>query len=374
MNPLLSTAASVVRLDAGPRRDRAVGRRAARAVGDRRGDGLHRAVDRQGERDQHRRFAADAVLRAVDPAWPTRAGRRGPAGGGGGRDREFERRLKSPSLMAGHPATTAPTPCTAPTRASSIDWEQRIKPLARAAVDDEADARRVPCGGPRRSSARSTSSCGRSRPTSRAVSRSCGCCSAIGFFVMMMLVVAALFLLNVEVFQPIARLAEAAKRVRTGDFQRPRGEHRPGRDRPARPGVQLHGRRPGAAVRLAREAGRREDARPRTSQRVAGAAVRNHADAGREAGRCGIADAGAVDGAARHSASKAARSVRSTATARAACRSRATRRLVQGVPWASTAASAPMADDVTWRTEPGEVAASGASSAFPWSKAAWPTA
>ncbi len=41
----------------------------------------------------------------------------------------------------------------------------------------------------------------------------------IGFFVMMMLVVAALFLLNIEVFQPIARLAEAAKRVRTGDFR-----------------------------------------------------------------------------------------------------------------------------------------------------------
>ena len=32
------------------------------------------------------------------------------------------------------------------------------------------------------------------------------------------LVVAALFLLNIEVFQPIARLAEGAKRVRTGDF------------------------------------------------------------------------------------------------------------------------------------------------------------
>lgn len=39
-----------------------------------------------------------------------------------------------------------------------------------------------------------------------------------GFFVMMLLVVAALFLLNIEVFKPIARLVGAARQVRTGNF------------------------------------------------------------------------------------------------------------------------------------------------------------
>lgn len=129
---------------------------------------------------------------------------------------EFERRLKSPSLMSGIPDDGAN-----PVRRiySSIvhDWESRIKPLARQAIDND-DARgdfltQIP------------NFVGRVDILVRQIENDLEgriqllrLVLGVGFFVMMLLVVAALFLLNVEVFQPIARLGDVAKQVRTGNF------------------------------------------------------------------------------------------------------------------------------------------------------------
>lgn len=130
---------------------------------------------------------------------------------------EFERRLKSPSLMAGIPDDGA-NPVHRTYSGIVIEWETRIKPLARAAVDDE----------PTRSEylavvpgfvAKVDSLVRQIETDLESRIQRLRLVLGVGFFVMMMLVVAALFLLNVEVFQPIARLVEAAKRVRTGDFQ-----------------------------------------------------------------------------------------------------------------------------------------------------------
>jgi two-component system nitrate/nitrite sensor histidine kinase NarX len=129
---------------------------------------------------------------------------------------EFERRLKSPSLMAGIPDDGA-NPVHRVYSGIVIDWESRIKPLARAAVDNEHS----------RAEFLSTISgfVGKVDVLVRQIEndlegriQKLRLVLGIGFFVMMMLVVAALFLLNIEVFQPIARLSEAARRVRTGDF------------------------------------------------------------------------------------------------------------------------------------------------------------
>ena len=129
---------------------------------------------------------------------------------------EFERRLKSPSLMAGIPDNGA-NPVHRIYSGIVIDWESRIKPLARASVDDEHS----------RSEFLSTISgfVGKVDVLVRQIEtdlegriQKLRLVLGIGFFVMMMLVVAALFLLNIEVFQPIQRLSEAARRVRTGDF------------------------------------------------------------------------------------------------------------------------------------------------------------
>ncbi|MGZ8255055.1 MAG: HAMP domain-containing protein, partial [Burkholderiaceae bacterium] len=130
--------------------------------------------------------------------------------------KEFERRLKSPSLMAGIPDNGA-NPVHRIYSGIVIDWESRIKPLARASMDDEHA----------RAEFLSTISAfvGKVDVLVRQIEtdlegriQKLRLVLGIGFFVMMMLVVAALFLLNIEVFQPIARLSEAARRVRTGDF------------------------------------------------------------------------------------------------------------------------------------------------------------
>jgi two-component system nitrate/nitrite sensor histidine kinase NarX len=129
---------------------------------------------------------------------------------------EFERRLKSPSLMTGIPDNGA-NPVHRTYSGIVIDWEQRIKPLARAAVDDEttrAEYLSVVPG----FVAKVDSLVRQIETDLEGRIQKLRLLLGIGFFVMMMLVVAALFLLNIEVFQPIARLAEAAKRVRTGDF------------------------------------------------------------------------------------------------------------------------------------------------------------
>jgi two-component system nitrate/nitrite sensor histidine kinase NarX len=130
--------------------------------------------------------------------------------------REFERRLKSPSLMAGIPDNGA-NPVHRIYSGIVIDWESRIRPLARAAVDDEHSRAEFLSTIP--------GFVGKVDVLVRQIEtdlegriQKLRLVLGIGFFVMMMLVVAALFLLNIEVFQPIARLSEAARRVRTGDF------------------------------------------------------------------------------------------------------------------------------------------------------------
>ena len=130
--------------------------------------------------------------------------------------KEFERRLKSPSLLGGIPDDGA-NPVHRIYSGIVIDWESRIAPLARHAVDDESARAEFLTTIPNFVSKVDvlvrqieTDLEGRIQKLRLLL--------GVGFFVMMMLVVAALFLLNIEVFQPIARLAEAAKRVRTGDF------------------------------------------------------------------------------------------------------------------------------------------------------------
>ncbi|HEX5638338.1 MAG TPA: HAMP domain-containing protein [Burkholderiaceae bacterium] len=130
---------------------------------------------------------------------------------------EFERRLKSPFLMSGIPDDGA-NPVHRIYSGIVIDWESRIKPLARAAIDDEASRGEFLTVIP--------TFVGKVDILVRQIEtdlesriQKLRLVLGIGFFVMMMLVVAALFLLNIEVFQPIERLVEAAKRVRTGDFR-----------------------------------------------------------------------------------------------------------------------------------------------------------
>ena len=129
---------------------------------------------------------------------------------------EFERRLQSPSLMLGIPDDGS-SPVHRIYSSIAIDWESHIKPLARRAVDEEAARAEF-----RDAIARFV---GKVDILVRQIEtdlenriQRLRLVLGIGFFVMMVLVVASLFLLNVEVFQPIARLVEAAKRVRTGDF------------------------------------------------------------------------------------------------------------------------------------------------------------
>lgn len=129
---------------------------------------------------------------------------------------EFERRLKSPSLMSGIPEEGA-NPVHRIYSAIVHDWESRIKPLARKAVENEADRAEFLTEVPTFVSkvdilVRQIETDLESRIQSLRL------ILGIGFFVMMLLVVSALFLLNVDVFQPIARLGEVAKQVRTGDF------------------------------------------------------------------------------------------------------------------------------------------------------------
>jgi two-component system nitrate/nitrite sensor histidine kinase NarX len=129
---------------------------------------------------------------------------------------EFERRLKSPSLMAGIPEEGA-HPVRRTYSGIVIDWESRIRPLARAAIDDEATRAEYLAVVPT-FVAKVDSLVRQIENDLEGRIQRLRLVLGIGFFVMMTLVVGALFLLNVEVFQPIARLVEAAKRVRTGDF------------------------------------------------------------------------------------------------------------------------------------------------------------
>ena len=129
---------------------------------------------------------------------------------------EFERRLKSPSLMTGIPDEGS-NPVHRTYSSIVHDWESRIKPLARNAIENEADRGEFLAVVP--------TFVGKVDILVRQIEtdlegriQSLRLVLGIGFFVMMLLVVSALFLLNVEVFQPIARLGEVAKQVRTGNF------------------------------------------------------------------------------------------------------------------------------------------------------------
>ena len=129
---------------------------------------------------------------------------------------EFERRLNSAGLMSGIP-DEADNPVHRLYSAVAIDWESRIRPLARSAIDDEASRAEFLATVP--------AFVGKVDILVRQIEldlegriQRLRMLLGIGFFVMMLLVVAALFLLNIEVFQPIARLADAAKRLRAGDF------------------------------------------------------------------------------------------------------------------------------------------------------------
>jgi hypothetical protein len=204
---------------------------------------------------------------------------------------EFERRLKSPGLMSGVPADSE-QPVHRSYQRIVADWESTIKPLARRAIESETDRAEFLSTVPRfvddvHVLVQQIETDLESRiQWLRLV-------LGLGFFVMMMLVVAALFLLNIEVFQPIARLVEAAKRVRTGTSTcGPRAQA--GRDRPARQAFNFMVDDL-ARLRLAREAGRRQDPRPGAAQRIAGTPVRDDEDAGRKAARHRIAVARARD-------------------------------------------------------------------------------
>lgn len=129
---------------------------------------------------------------------------------------EFERRLKSPGLMTGIPDNGA-NPVHRLYSSVVHEWESRIKPLARRAVEDDAERAEFLTVIP--------DFVGKVDVLVRQIETDLEgriqllrLILGIGFFVMMLLVVAALALLNVEVFQPIARLGEVAKQVRTGNF------------------------------------------------------------------------------------------------------------------------------------------------------------
>jgi two-component system nitrate/nitrite sensor histidine kinase NarX len=129
---------------------------------------------------------------------------------------EFERRLKSPGLMSGIPDDGA-NPVRRLYSGIVHEWESSIRPLARRALVDEADRAEYLAAVPRFVDKVDvlvrqieTDLEGRIQRLRLVL--------GVGFFMIMLLVVAALFLLNVEVFQPIARLAETARQVRTGNF------------------------------------------------------------------------------------------------------------------------------------------------------------
>jgi two-component system nitrate/nitrite sensor histidine kinase NarX len=150
-----------------------------------------RVADTRGAPDVRRRAAEEAIV-------------------------EWERRLKSPELAAGIPADGA-NPVHRVYSSIVDEWESRVRPLARAAIDSDAARDEFLAAVPkfvdkvdilvRQIETDLESRIQRLRLV-----------LAVGFVVMVLLVVSALLLLNAEVFQPIARLGEAARQVRTGNF------------------------------------------------------------------------------------------------------------------------------------------------------------
>jgi two-component system nitrate/nitrite sensor histidine kinase NarX len=130
--------------------------------------------------------------------------------------RDFERRLRSPALAVGIPVEGA-DPVHRIYSSIVHDWESRIRPLARQAVDDAAAHDEFLMVIPtfvdrvdilvRQIETDLESRIQRLRLV-----------LAVGFCVMLLLVALTLALLRSEVFQPIVRLGEVARQVRTGNF------------------------------------------------------------------------------------------------------------------------------------------------------------
>lgn len=129
---------------------------------------------------------------------------------------EFERRLQNPALLRGIPPESD-QPVRRTYERIVDEWDRTIRPLARRAVAGESDRAifllKVP-----QFVADVDVLVQQIENDLESRIRWLRIVLGAGFFVMMMLVVAALFLLNIEVFQPIARLGEAARKVRTGNF------------------------------------------------------------------------------------------------------------------------------------------------------------
>jgi two-component system nitrate/nitrite sensor histidine kinase NarX len=129
---------------------------------------------------------------------------------------EWERRLKSPALASGIPEDGA-NPTHRVYSAVVDEWDARIKPLARAAVASDAARDEFLATVPQ--------FVGKVDLLVRQIEddlesriQRLRLVLAIGFCVMLALVAAALWQLNAQVFQPIARLGEVARQVRTGNF------------------------------------------------------------------------------------------------------------------------------------------------------------
>ena len=124
--------------------------------------------------------------------------------------------------LAGTPLAQAVDHADAPVRADFDAvvrrWREGIRPLADAAVDDAA-ARAAFLDQVTGFVAQIDALVGAVERDLEARIRSLRLALGAGFFLMLMLFGAILLLLRIEVFQPIARLVEAARRVRAGDFE-----------------------------------------------------------------------------------------------------------------------------------------------------------
>lgn len=129
---------------------------------------------------------------------------------------EFERRLHSPQLVDALPAD-AERPAVLAYGQIVRDWKERIRPLAERAIESETGRVELLVAIPPFVAAVDTL-VQRIETDLESRIQWLRVVLGVGFFVMMLLVVSALFLLNVEVFQPIARLVDVARRVRAGIF------------------------------------------------------------------------------------------------------------------------------------------------------------
>ncbi len=129
---------------------------------------------------------------------------------------EFERRLQNPALLRSIP-TDAKNPVRRTYERIVGHWFSTIRPLARRAVASE-EQRAVFLATVPAFVADVDVLVQQIEQDLESRIQWLRLVLGAGFFVMMLLVAGALVLLNSEVFKPIARLAEAARQVRTGNF------------------------------------------------------------------------------------------------------------------------------------------------------------